>query len=147
MKLAYLLSEYPTLGHTYLLREVRQLRSQGWDIQTISVRRPGPRPSSLSEAETEELNKTWYILGSGALAYCASHAATLVHRPLRYLRGMATALKFARFHPRQVALALAYFSEAVFAGRRIERAGITHVHSIYSTTVALILSRIFDVHL
>ena len=44
MKLAYLLSEYPTLGHTYLLREVRQLRELGWDIQTISIRRPG-RPA------------------------------------------------------------------------------------------------------
>ena len=65
MKLAYLLSEYPTLGHTYLLREVRQLRELGWDIQTISIRRPGNRPSPLSRAEAEELGSTWYILGSG----------------------------------------------------------------------------------
>ena len=55
MKLAYLLSEYPTLGHTYLLREVRQLRALGWDIQTISIRRPSNTASSLSPAEAEEL--------------------------------------------------------------------------------------------
>lgn len=147
MKLAYLLSEYPTLGHTYLLREVRQLRAMGWDIQTISVRRPGTRPLPLSAEETEELNSTWYILGSSLPAHIASHVATFFARPLRYLRGLGEALRFGRFHPRQTARAMAYFAEAVSAGHRLHTAGITYVHSVYSTTVALILSRIFDVHL
>ena len=147
MKLAYLLSEYPTLGHTYLLREVRQLRALGWDIQTISVRRPEERPSPLSPAETEELNSTWYIVGGGVLEHLGSHAATFLTRPSRYLRGLATAFRFGRFHPRKTFLAIAYFAEAVYAGDRIRQAGITHVHAVYTTTVALMLSRIFDVHL
>jgi colanic acid/amylovoran biosynthesis glycosyltransferase len=147
MKLAYLLSEYPTLGHTYLLREVRQLRAMGWDIQTISVRRPEARPSPLSPAETEELNATWYIVGSGAMGFVGSQIATLLTRPLGYLRGLATAHRIARFHPRHAALALAYFAEAVWLGQRLKKAEITHVHSVYSTTVALILRSIFDVHL
>src|SRR5271169_2147556 len=111
MRLAYLLSEYPTLGHTYLLREVRQLRALGWDVQTISVRRPAKRPSPLSPDETEELNSTWYIVGSGVLGHIASHVTTLLTRPGGYLRGLATAGRFATFHPRQTALALAYFAE------------------------------------
>jgi glycosyltransferase involved in cell wall biosynthesis len=147
MKLAYLLSEYPTLGHTYLLREVRQLRAMGWDIQTISVRKPGKRASAVSPAETEELNSTWYIVGGGLLEHFGSHAATLVTRPGRYLRGLATAWRFGKFHPRKTLLATVYFAEAVYAGHRMRKAGITHVHAVYSTTVALILSRIFEVHL
>jgi glycosyltransferase involved in cell wall biosynthesis len=147
MKLAYLLSEYPTLGHTYLLREVRQLRATGWDIQTISVRPPGARASAMSAEETEEFNSTWYILGSGLVHYLQCHLATFFGRPLKYLSGLATALRFGRFHPRQTALAVSYFAEAVCAGQRLRKNGITHVHSVYSTTVALILSRIFDIHL
>ncbi len=147
MKLAYLLSEYPTLGHTYLLREVRQLRAMGWDIQTISVRRPGARPSPLAPPETEELHVTWYIVGSGIADHIASHLTTLLTRPLGYLRGLGTAHRIARFHPRHAALALAYFAEAVWLGHRLKKAEITHVHSVYSTTVALILWNIFDVHL
>src|SRR5215469_11780525 len=81
MKLAYLLSEYPTLGHTYLLREVRQLRALGWDIQTISIRQPGNTSSSLSPVEAEELSSTWYIVGSDLLVYLASHAVTFLTRP------------------------------------------------------------------
>src|SRR5271169_627190 len=99
MKIAYLLSEYPTLGHTYLLREVRRLRELGWDIQTISIRRPSDRTSPLSPAEAEELESTWYIVGGGWLTCLRSHAVTLATRPRRYLRGLATALRFGRFDP------------------------------------------------
>ena len=95
----------------------------------------------------EELHSTWYIVGSGVLEHIASHAVTILTRPVGYMRGLATAVRFARVHPRQAALTLAYFAEAVAAGHRLNKAGITHVHSVYSTTVALILSRIFDVHL
>ncbi|HWJ19159.1 MAG TPA: glycosyltransferase family 4 protein [Geobacterales bacterium] len=147
MRLAYLLSEYPTLGHTYLLREVRQLRELDWDIQTISIRRPGNRTSPLSPAEVEEWRSTWYILGGDVLGLLMSHVVTFVTRPLRYLRGLATAWRFGRFNPRQTFLATAYFVEAVGAGHRLRRAGINYVHSVYSTTVALILSRVFDVNL
>ena len=147
MKLAYLLSEYPTLGHTYLLREVRQLRALGWEIQTISIRRPANTSSSLSPAEAEELRSTWYIVGRGLSAYFVSHAATLLTRPVRYLGGLATAWRIGGLSARRAFLATAYFAEAVCAGYRLKKTGISYVHSVYSTTVALILSRIFDVNL
>ena len=147
MKLAYLLSEYPTLGHTYLLREIRQLRTLGWDIQTISIRKPRTSTSSLSRAEAEELSSTWYIVGSGLMVYFVSHGATFLTRPLRYLRGLATAWRFGGLSPRRAFLAIAYFVEAVCVGHRLKKASITYVHSVYSTTVAFILSRVFDINL
>lgn len=50
-------------------------------------------------------------------------------------------------HPRNAFLATAYFAEAVLAGHRIHKAGFTHVHCVYSTTVGLILARVFPVDL
>jgi glycosyltransferase involved in cell wall biosynthesis len=147
MQIAYLLSEYPTLGHTYLLREVRELRHLGWDIQTISIRRPASRSSPLSAAEQEEWNATWYILGSSPVEFLRAHAATFAMRPARYLRGLLTAGRIGRLQPRATARALAYFVEAVLAGYRLRQAGIEHVHSVYTTTVALIMSRVFDIRL
>lgn len=147
MQIAYLLSEYPTLGHTYLLREVRGLRDLGWNIQTVSIRQPAPRPAALSPVEQEERNSTWYILGSSLLEFLQAHLVTFASRPARYLRGLLTAWKIGRFHPHHTARALAYFVEAVLAGYRLRRAGIEHVHSVYTTTVALIMSRVFDIRL
>ena len=147
MKIAYLLSEYPTLGHTYLLREVRELRALGWEIQTISIRKPADRQSELSPAEREEWTATWYVLASSPLEFLQAHVATAVTRPLSYVRGLITAWRFGQFHPRVTLLATAYFIEAVMAGYRLRKAGITHVHSAYATTVALIVGRVFDIRL
>jgi glycosyltransferase involved in cell wall biosynthesis len=41
----------------------------------------------------------------------------------------------------------AYFCEAVCAGHLLRKAGITHVHSVYTTTVAMVMARIFEVKL
>ena len=145
MKLAYLLSEYPTLGHTYLLREVRGLRALGWEIQTVSIRRPELTGWQLAEAEREEWNSTWYILGSNPLDFLTAHLITFFSRPRRYLSGLATAWRFGGWRPRGTALATAYFVEAMLAGYRLQQAGIAHVHSEFSSTVALILGRVFDI--
>ncbi|HVP49780.1 MAG TPA: glycosyltransferase family 4 protein [Candidatus Bathyarchaeia archaeon] len=147
MKLAYLLSEYPTLPHTYLLREIRRLRSLGWDIQTISVRRPQPHSTPLSEAELLEFQATWYVLGDGLSRHATAHATILLTHPAGYLRGLATALRLGSFHPRKTALALAYFAEAISVGHYLKKVGIEYVHSVYSSTVALILARAFYIHL
>lgn len=145
MKIAYLLSEYPTLGHTYLLREVRELRNRGWEIQVISIRKPAV--VSSSSVEGEEFRSTWYVLDGRAWQFLAAHAATFLTRPLSYLRGFSTAWRFGRFHPRRSVLALAYFAEAIVAGHRLHKAGFLHVHSVYSTTVGLILARVFPIQL
>jgi colanic acid/amylovoran biosynthesis glycosyltransferase len=147
MRIAYLLSEYPTLGHTYLLREVRELRALGWDIQTISIRRPGKQPSSMSAAEAEELKSTWYVLDSPSWKFLEAHLATFWTRPVHYLRGLAMAWRFARFTRRRTVFAMAYFTEAILAGRWVRKAGFTRMHSVFTTTVALIVSRIFEVPL
>jgi colanic acid/amylovoran biosynthesis glycosyltransferase len=147
MKLAYLLSEYPTLIHTYLLREVRELRALGWEIQTVSIRRPGPPTSSLSSAENEELASTWYVLSSSAWEFLRAHVSTVLRRPLRYFTGLRTAWRFGRYHPRSAALAMGYFAEAILVGYRLHKAGFTHVHSVYTTTVGLILARVFPIEI
>ena len=43
--LAYLVSTYPTLSMTFVLREVLQLRELGFRIETASVNPPECRPT------------------------------------------------------------------------------------------------------
>ena len=40
MKIAYLVSRYPSVHHTFILREIRTLRGLGWEIPVVSIRRP-----------------------------------------------------------------------------------------------------------
>jgi hypothetical protein len=57
MRLAYLRSQYPTVTHTFLLREIRALRDSGLDIQVISIRGSDRSDHQLSSEEREERDK------------------------------------------------------------------------------------------
>ncbi len=143
MKLGYLLSQYPTIAHTYLLREIRGLRELGWDVRTVSVRPPDRKTDALLEAEREEAARTFYVLGSGPAALLADQFKVLFTRPGRYFSGLAYALRLGAFDLKQTVFLLAYFAEAVRAGRWMMSEGITHFHSHYSTTVALLMTKVF----
>ncbi len=143
MKLAYLLSQYPTIAHTYLLREVRGLRELGWDILTVSIRLPDRRTEDMLEAEIEEAARTFYVLGGGVGALLADQFRVLFTRPVRYLAGLAYAIRLAGFDLKKCLYLLAYFAEAIRAGRWMMSQGVTHFHSHFSTTVALLIARVF----
>lgn len=147
MKLAYLLSEYPTLGHTYLLREVTGLRARGWDVQVISIRKPSAELFAPSSVEIKEFRSTRHVLGSGPAEFLFAHLATLFTRPAKWLKGFGTAWRYGRSRPRRAVSSLAYFSEAILAGRWLRAAGFTHVHSVYCTTIGLIAAQVFDLEL
>ena len=61
-RIAYLVSQYPAVNHTYILREIRELRRLGWDIQVASIRADARPSSQLTAEEREELPKTWYVI-------------------------------------------------------------------------------------
>jgi len=145
IRLAYLVSQYPTITHTFILREIRSLRDRGFDIDVISIR-PADRPfDQLSEVELDEARQTFVVVGAGFGVIAVSHAATFITRPLAYLRGLMFALRLARWRLRTGALHLAYFAEAVVVGRYMLRRGLGHLHTHFSSTVALLLARVFPV--
>jgi colanic acid/amylovoran biosynthesis glycosyltransferase len=88
---------------------------------------------------------TFAVLGAGAVAIGGAHLRTLLARPIQYLRGIAYAVALAGANLRAVASNVFYFTEAVVAGRHLQSAGVTHVHSHFSSTVALLLSRVFPI--
>ena len=44
MRIAYLVSQYPAVNHTCVLREIRQLREAGIAVEVFSVRAPDRPP-------------------------------------------------------------------------------------------------------
>jgi hypothetical protein len=73
MKLGYLISQYPRLTATYVLREVRELRRQSVDVRVVSVRRCDRSIAELSADEAEEALQTFSVMGAGS--------TDIVHRP------------------------------------------------------------------
>lgn len=143
MKIAYLVSQYPAINHTFILREIRRLREKGFDVAVISIR-PADRPrDKLSPIEQQEQAVTSYIKTTALWRVALDHFATALGRPAGYLRGLIEALKLSGGSPKRLFACLYYFVEAVVAGRRIRAGGDSHFHTHFSSGVGLIITRIF----
>lgn len=144
LSIAYVISQYPTFNHTFVLREVRALRANGLKIQTISVRGPDRDLSLLTPEERDEANATLYLLEAMPLRILFAHLSTLVRRPVGYCRGLAMALRLAGLNLPLVPARLISFAEAVVIGRWASERGFEHLHTHFSSNATMVAARIFS---
>ena len=143
--IGYLVSHYPTVTHTFVLREIRALRRAGLDICVVSVRPSDRHVEDMSPAEVEEHSRTDYVLGMNYLRIAVVQALVFLKRPLRYIKTLWFAWTLSKGTPRMLLLNSAYFAEAVVAGHFFEKKGVVLVHTHFSSTVALFMSRLFGI--
>jgi colanic acid/amylovoran biosynthesis glycosyltransferase len=141
IRLAYLVSQYPTAGHAFILREVRKLRELGFDIHVASIRAPDRPPGNLTAEELDEYRRTRFIVSSNAPAIAAAHIAAFCRNPIRYLAGLFFALTLRG----PIGKNFFYFVEAVIVGQWMRGAKLSHVHIHFSSTVGLIAQRVFPI--
>jgi glycosyltransferase involved in cell wall biosynthesis len=130
VKIAYLVSQYPTVSHTFILREIRGLRARGFDIRVASVRAPDRPFEQLTEEEQQEQRSTFYIKPGGVAAALAANLRMFLRRPMAYVRGLTRAKPF-------------YFAEAMIFADWMRREGLKHVHMHFTTTLGLIARRVW----
>ena len=143
--MGYVVSQYPATNHTFILREIRTLRRLGVDVCVVSIRKPDRAPSALSPEEAEELSLTYSVLGAGMGNALLVHLRMLATSPLAYIGALFYALGLAGSHFRKAGQYLLYFGEAVVAGDFLVRKGIRHTHTHFSSTVTLMLAKLFPI--
>jgi len=144
-QIAYLVSQYPAVNHTYILREIRELRRLGWNIDVASIR-PDTRPTShLTAEEREELSQTWCVTTQGLRGALRAHLVSLTKQTRSYIRGMLSALRLARFDFRKAARNFFYFTEALIVGQWMESRHHRHIHIHFASTVGLLVAKTFPV--
>src|SRR5580700_4582293 len=60
-RIAYLLSQYPAISHTFFLKEVLGLKQLGFQIETCSINSPDRSMDLLTSAEASEARGTYYL--------------------------------------------------------------------------------------
>jgi glycosyltransferase involved in cell wall biosynthesis len=144
-RIAYLVSQYPALNHTYILREIRALRRLGWKIDVASIR-PDTRPvSQLTEVEREELSQTWSVTTQGFPGALQAHLVFLATQPRSYVRGMLSALRLGGFSFSKTVRNFFYFTEALIVGRWMQSRNHRHIHIHFASTVGLLIAKTFPV--
>ena len=130
-RLAYLLSVYPAISHTFFLREIVALRARGFQIHTASINPPDRPFAQLPDEEQQESSATFYLqpprTSAAWLSRIASVFAALLTHPIVVFRGLRAAATMPRSSIAW-SLRLAYLAEALLLGRWMRRNSLTHLH-------------------
>ena len=148
IRLAYLVSRYPAVSHTFILREALRLRELGFEIETASINPPDQPLEKLTAAERAETERTYYIKQHGLWGAMAAQWITLTTQPSGFFRGLRFALRLGGTDLKKLAYSVFYFAEALMIGQWMRRRGLTHLHVHFATpaaAVALIARLIFPI--
>lgn len=146
LRLGVLIAQHPAINHAMLLREVRELRKQ-FEVYTASIRKPDRPSEKLTEDEKDEAARTYFVKPEGIGGALQAHLKTLFSRVGAYFSGLAYALRLGGAHPARAFFYLGYFTQALMVGQWMRRNRIPHLHVHYSSTVGLLVKRVFPVGL
>lgn len=146
LKIAYLISQYPAVSHTFILREVRRLRTLGMRIFTSSINTPDRPIEDLDADEREEAESTYYVKEHGFIYAATLLIKSLFTSPIRFVRSFVQACRLAGSNPRRLVKHFAYLGEAALLGDWMLSQDLTHVHVHFAnpaSTVALLACSLY----
>ena len=148
LRLGYLVSRYPAISHTFILREISELRARGWEIHTASINSPDRHANELTAVERTEAEQTFYVKRAAWTGAARSQLSLAMRNPARYVRTLWFAVRLARADVRKVVLCSMYFIEAAMIAKWMRERALAHLHVHFATpaaTVAMILTRMAPV--
>ena len=143
MRVAYLISEYPKVSHSFIRREIAALERQGVEVLRFAIR--GPSDGSPDSADVEELRRTRYVLGAGAMSTLAHVMAAVVRRPRAFMAAARSAWRLSRRAERSLLHHVAYLVEACIVGNWMHKEEVPHLHAHFGSnpaTVAMLAAQI-----
>jgi colanic acid/amylovoran biosynthesis glycosyltransferase len=148
MRIAYLVSRFPALSHTFIAREIDGLRARGVDVAIHAIR-PAPAHELVSAQDRRHAAETWTVLPPRWGELVQAHAYAAMRHPLRYVTTLALAFRLSAGGLRNALWQLFYFVEAVALWNRLRARRIHHVHAHFAnvaTGVALLVARLGGRH-
>lgn len=135
MILGYLLSRYPLISETFILREMMELRRLDFELVVAPLLqvRAGVRHAATGAMDQHVAWHPWFSAG-----LAAAHARAAATVPQPYLGSLLESLGGSWGDLNLLAGALAYWPKAVAIAERFRREGVDHIHAHYGTHPALV---------
>lgn len=140
--IAVLMSRFPSVTETFILREMIEMERQGMPVRVVSMIKE--TPPVLHDAV-----KPWIprALFTPFLSFnvIAANLRMLARRPLAYLGLLARLVAGTITHPLTLLKTLAIFPKSVAIAEQLERENVRHVHAHYASfpsTMALIIAKL-----
>jgi colanic acid/amylovoran biosynthesis glycosyltransferase len=142
MRIGYLVSMYPAVSHTFILREILALRDRGIEIEAASINL-SPVRDTLTQDEKHEADRTFYVKQVGAAGFLKVGCWMAWHYPLALIRGLRAVFFLGKLDLTRVMRCMFYFAEATILTKWMSERSLDHLHVHFATpasTVALILT-------
>lgn len=135
MKIAYVMSRFPLLSETFILREMMEVEKQGHEIVLYPL-------ICQDQAVTHKEAKKWAMRANCipfiSMEIFRENIKSLFQNPVQYMSllweiftGNLSSLDF-------LARGLYLFPKAVYTARRLKLDGVDHIHAHYATHPALL---------
>ena len=133
MRLAYLTTQYPSVSHTFIRREILTLESMGFSVFRSAIR---PGSGVVDAADKSEAEQTFQVLAQSKPGLLVQALVCFIGRPAAALRALAVAMAMGRVSERGRLKHIAYWLEAGVLYRRYKQEQIDHVHVHFGTNAA-----------
>lgn len=131
-RVAYIMSRFPGLSETFILREMCELAERGWQLELYPL---VLQPDAVVHAEAVEwIAKAHHPTGSVILG---ANLGLFFSHPLMYLAVLARIIAGNIRSPKFLSRALFLFPKAVWMARELPIYNVAHVHAHYATHPAL----------
>lgn len=143
--IGYLVSRYPAVSHTFILREVAQLRALGHRIHTASINPPDRALVDMDATERAEAEATYCVKTDGAWGALKALAGGLARRP-----GGVVGLLWSAARLGLGSKGLAYAAEALMVAHWMRSHGLERLHVHFGNagaTVGLLVKALTGCHL
>lgn len=147
-RMAYLVSTYPAISHTFILREIQHLRREGWQIVTASVNRPDRPLDRMDAIERQEAQATYGIKADGVKGALRATLWAFGKFGVTSLRVLASAWRLGGTS--KPWKGLAYAVEAMMVARWMAQQDLRHLHVHFGNagaTVGVLTKRLNRCHL
>lgn len=143
--MAVLLSRFPSVTETFILREVDELERQGQRVRLVPMIHD--TPPVIHQAALAWIDRALYT-SYVSPRIAAANLRALFRKPGRYLSLFARLVAGTLTKPGTLARTVAVFPKSVFLAEELAREGIRHIHAHFAThpaTMALIVASLSDI--
>ena len=136
LRLAYLTTAYPSVSHTFIRRELREIERRGHRILRLAIRRAETAP--VDPLDLEEAAKTIHCLSLPLWTHIRSVLRTALFRPVLFVDALLLAVSMGLRSERGLFKHLAYLFEACTLLEILRQHSVQHVHVHFGTNSAAV---------
>ncbi|HQC29236.1 MAG TPA: hypothetical protein PK342_07605, partial [Methylotenera sp.] len=137
MNLAYFCSEYPSRSHTFIRREISELRRRGAKIDVYALRKP-KLENIISEIDHLEFNETISILPIKPWQLALVHGEMFFKNPIAYFKAFKTALGHHLPGVKNTLWSIFQFAEGIILAHHLQQKPVQHLHIHFANSGAVV---------